>query len=245
MVILLAISLLCSGCIASQKHPTAEQVAFQEEMEAVKNGYAAYQSEDFEEAQETFAILSETSRHDDIKRKALFGLALSKLILADNLESRNAAIDLWQQWLHLFPDSRGEDEEEDPRLLTPLLGRIMPGNRGVTTETLSLENTGILRGPNSMAAHPGEPAAASQLKNREAGLDDAGQAGAAGGSRAAKTVSEAEYKSALEDKTKEIKQLKTTLKKLKSEIHTLKEQIDSLETIHKMVQKKMKAIDTP
>lgn len=198
LAILLVLSLSLAGCALSQKHLTSEQIAFQEEMKEVKNGYAAFQSDDFEQAAKTFSELYESSRHDDIKRKALYGLACSKLILADSLESRNAAIDLWQQWLELLPDDMAESDDEDPRLMTPLLGRIVPGSRDITAETLNSAGMEIAKDPGDKAGQAGDPATAGQLKTAETERDEAGQPA----NEAEKSATATEYKSALEDKNK-------------------------------------------
>ncbi|MCP4746537.1 MAG: hypothetical protein GY874_10430 [Desulfobacteraceae bacterium] len=69
-----------------------------------------------------FDILAEQTKDLHIARKALFGLACSKFMIADSPESYADAIKLWEKWTKFAPRSW---ENENPILVAPLVREKM------------------------------------------------------------------------------------------------------------------------
>jgi DNA repair exonuclease SbcCD ATPase subunit len=82
----------------------------------------AIQNGDFRKALEGYEILQHSS-DDKIARKARYGLACAKLSLAENPEDVREALMLWDAWSKHAP---ADLEDEDPRVLGPLLKSRMP-----------------------------------------------------------------------------------------------------------------------
>lgn len=82
----------------------------------------AFQEGDFSRAGEIFASLAEASTHGEGKRRALYGLACSRLMLAKDGDSLKAAMAIWEQWQEQVA---GEVGGEDPRMLDPVLRRLV------------------------------------------------------------------------------------------------------------------------
>ena len=90
----------------------------------------AIQNGDFKKALEGYEILQHSS-DDKIARKARYGLACAKLSLAENPEDVREALMLWDAWSKHAP---ADLEEEDPRILGPLLkSRILPKPNKIET----------------------------------------------------------------------------------------------------------------
>lgn len=84
-------------------------------------GTSAFQQGDFARAADIFASLSESLPSEEGKRKALYGLACSRLAMAKDKESFKEAMDLWETWQERV---RVELGNEDPRMLTQVLRKI-------------------------------------------------------------------------------------------------------------------------
>jgi hypothetical protein len=83
----------------------------------------AFQQGKFQEALEIFRTLREKSHSEDIRRKALYGMACTRLILACNAYEFQQALELWEEWTVAAPV---ETNSEDPRMMWPLIYRIKP-----------------------------------------------------------------------------------------------------------------------
>ena len=88
-------------------------------------GNDAFHNNDFQKALEIYSSLSQLSKDDKIRRKALYGMACTRLIMADNVNDLNEAIILFDTWSQLLPT---DIETEDPRMLKPvILRKALPG----------------------------------------------------------------------------------------------------------------------
>jgi len=88
-------------------------------------GDDAFHNNDFQKALEIYSSLSQLSKDDKIRRKALYGMACTRLIMADNVNDLNEAIILFDTWSQLLPT---DIETEDPRMLKPvILRKALPG----------------------------------------------------------------------------------------------------------------------
>ena len=105
-----------SPVTADEKKPLdPEFIALRIANQAIQNG-------DFKKALEGYEILQHSS-DDKIARKARYGLACVKLSLAENPEDVRKALMLWDAWSKHAP---ADLEDEDPRVLGPLLKSRMP-----------------------------------------------------------------------------------------------------------------------
>ncbi|OPX36980.1 MAG: hypothetical protein B1H12_05895 [Desulfobacteraceae bacterium 4484_190.2] len=98
-----------------EKPPDPEFIALGIANQAIQNG-------DFKKALEGYEVLQHSS-HDKIARKALYGLACAKLSLAKNSKDVREALIIWDAWSKHAP---ADLEDEDPRLLGPLLKSKIP-----------------------------------------------------------------------------------------------------------------------
>jgi len=88
---------------------------------SLESGMRAFQEEDFPRAADIFASLAQALPSQEGKRKALYGLACSRLASAKDMNSFKEAMALWEQWQEQMA---GEMGSEDPRMLTQVLRRL-------------------------------------------------------------------------------------------------------------------------
>lgn len=130
--LLLLLMLNLPGCASTQRpektavpQTSESAVARVEEgfTESWKQGMEAFHREDYNAAASLFEVLSESAPHEANRQRALYALAATRLILADNPEEYTQAMGVWELWSrkHL-PESEGED----PAMLTPFLERLVP-----------------------------------------------------------------------------------------------------------------------
>ena len=97
-----------------RKESTAETETWQEAVRAFSKG-------DYNQAMAIFESLTESTGDEPMYRKALYGLATTRLILSQNAEELHEAMELWDCWSQQAPS---ESQAEDPRMMAPLLDRI-------------------------------------------------------------------------------------------------------------------------
>ncbi|MGC8491466.1 MAG: hypothetical protein ACP5SH_06990 [Syntrophobacteraceae bacterium] len=110
-------SLAAAGC----NPDSAQAIRRDVEMDTLKDAVKAFESGDYEKAQTGFEMLSNEAKNSDIRRSALFGLATTRLALADNRDEYNRAMTTWKKWAGEVKSCKGL---EDPRMLTPFLLRL-------------------------------------------------------------------------------------------------------------------------
>ena len=122
MVLLLA-GVSIGACTTPKKPPVLEPPPKTNaaELDTWDEGVQAFRKGDYNKAMALFEFLSESTGDETIYRKALYGLASTRLILAQNAGEFNEALDLWDCWSQQVPS---EIEMEDPRLMTPFLDRV-------------------------------------------------------------------------------------------------------------------------
>jgi predicted RNase H-like nuclease (RuvC/YqgF family) len=91
------------------------------EWKTLINGYEAFKQGKYENAAHIFGYLHEPEGKGRINRLALYGLACSRLIAADNGQELNEAFKLWDQWAESFSPDPGT---EDPNMLKPVLNEL-------------------------------------------------------------------------------------------------------------------------
>ncbi len=91
----------------------------------LKEGTLAFDRGDYPRAAAIFEVLSEDARDDVISRRALFGLAASRLMLAQTPDEYREAINLWECWSRQAP---WKTDDEDPHMVTPFLEQMTHHN---------------------------------------------------------------------------------------------------------------------
>ncbi len=118
---LFIVFLICHGfgCSQSQQFPGFQinKGSYDSDNETLRKGHEAFQNEDYPKALEIYQRLSQIADNAEIRRKALYGLACTRLILSERTKDLHEAIILWDTWSRLVPS---ELADEDPRMLEPL-----------------------------------------------------------------------------------------------------------------------------
>jgi hypothetical protein len=97
-----------------------------------EEGARAFEGGDYLKAQEIFEAMEREAGTEDLRRKARYGLACIRLILAKDAAGFRKAMALWDEWRQSMP---AEMFPEDPRMLAPLLRRVPPPLRGAGSAT--------------------------------------------------------------------------------------------------------------
>jgi len=93
------------------------------ELELLKNGYNAFVQTEYEKAAEIYNTLYQQSKNSKTRRWALYGLACTGLIKAENTFQHDEAIGLWNKWQKSFPETFSG---EDPRMMGPYIQMTAP-----------------------------------------------------------------------------------------------------------------------
>ncbi len=118
--------LVPSGCASSPPATmtTVQQAPVSHEFEkaAWEDGLLAFKEGDYRKAASIFEALSLHSRLPETTRKAIFARAAALLALAQTSDEYAQAASLWEQW---SKQAQYGLEGEDPRMLTPFVGRAI------------------------------------------------------------------------------------------------------------------------
>lgn len=126
ILLLVAASPPFSAAAQTNHAPSAQAIRRDVELEALKNAVKAFDSGDYQKAQNGFEMLSELAKNSDIRRQAFFGLASTRLVLADSREAFDSAVAAWEKWAGEAGPCKGM---EDPRMLTPFFLRLQSAIR--------------------------------------------------------------------------------------------------------------------
>lgn len=108
-----------AGCrFPGQARPVLEVGPSPVELEKYNEAVAVYLDADYTSAAEMFNTMREQTTGPIVARMALFGLACSRLMTADDPQSYHDALALWNTWVQCA--SRDEDRES-PLLLAPVI----------------------------------------------------------------------------------------------------------------------------
>jgi len=110
-----------SGCATFDEEEPEKIPSETHEWKTLMNGYDAFEQKNYENAAHIFAYLKGLDTRSRISRLAFYGLACSRLIMADNAKEFNRALELWHEWADSFPPDL---DAEDPRMLEPLLTEL-------------------------------------------------------------------------------------------------------------------------
>jgi hypothetical protein len=112
-----------AGCTTVQKTQSSLELGHSEDAARRdwQEGMAVFQQGDYVKAQRCFEMVSEREVSEGLRRKALYSLACTRLLLAQTAEDYQAALQFWELWNQLTPAQLGE---EDPRMMALLLPRL-------------------------------------------------------------------------------------------------------------------------
>ena len=115
---------------------------------AWEEGLAAFQRGDYRSAQKHFEAVSTRALNATLRRKGLYGLVCTRLVVAQTPEEYNAALNLWELWVQMAPS---ELVEEDPRMVAQLLPRLYPTELTKISPAAEVAPPGSSRGSNTPA----------------------------------------------------------------------------------------------
>lgn len=126
MLILEAGCVLVSDTLESSQVRTLSRVVEESRKSApaapsLEEGLSAFEQGDLPRAAEIFAFLTEALSSDEGKRKALYGLACSRLAMAKDKKAFQEAMVLWEKWQEQVS---GELGGEDPRMLSQVIKKL-------------------------------------------------------------------------------------------------------------------------
>lgn len=106
------------GCALLNKPPAH---LHESELRYWDDGMKAFQGGEYNKALKLFETLSQEVKDESLRRRTLYALACIRLIQAKDADEFNKAMISWDLWSRLAPM---EKDDEDPRMLAPLLKRI-------------------------------------------------------------------------------------------------------------------------
>jgi hypothetical protein len=136
-ILLLIISF--SSCTLLSRNPTSVEMPEKNDLDrkCLDTGLNLFREGDLAGASIIFERLSQNAEDEILRRKAVFGLAATRLNLATDLQEFNDAIAVWKIWTSLIP---AEFPDEDPRMLESLFQRIPPSRLAeISTREKSLK----------------------------------------------------------------------------------------------------------
>lgn len=114
---LVTLAIFLPGC-AMLTHDYDHSLNDSPGMQAYEEGLRAYENGDYRKAAQLFDGLTQKGFDSGLRRKALYSLACTRMVMASNPEDFRKALETWNQWEAL---SQPTSRYEDPRLMAPLL----------------------------------------------------------------------------------------------------------------------------
>jgi len=201
----------------------------------------AFQNRAFLKAEELFRKLSEGAYSHDVRRIALYGLACTRFVLAENDDEFNQAFDLWYSWYQI---PSGNISLEDPRMMEPVFEKIISHqwtfdslNKKTATDETSdaIINTDYLQ---KFPANLVEDVSEKQF-GYEKPLVDKNQIPINDIETSSPGI---EIQYLLDSREKEILKLRQQLGSMEKNIKSLKNQIHAIEEIHQEIFEKKKGM---
>jgi hypothetical protein len=200
----------------------------------------AFQHKAYVKAEELFSKLTGEVYHHDIRRIALYGLACTSFVLAENDHELNQAFDLWYSWSQIPSENISE---EDPRMMKPVFEKII--SNGWTFDTLhekSFQNetpdTYIQNEYSQPFANPTESSSLKEFSYEKSMLNKDRMP--ISSMETSGPVTDIQY--LLESREKEILKLRQQLGSMEKNIRLLKNQIHAIEEIHQEIFEKKKGM---
>ncbi|MEZ4525245.1 MAG: hypothetical protein R2941_04925, partial [Desulfobacterales bacterium] len=208
-----------------------------ENIRYLESGYELFCQGDYESAAAQFAHICQGSAAGQIRQEALYSLACTRMILAEDAESFLESLDLWTDWNRqslLCPKTLSG---ENPRMLGPFLEKLSEGSAICCPETEDLPDLSADAAPkfSGDSLEDKDPSAQPQpleIRSEKKILTSP-------------SAAEIKMKQQIRKKDREIVNLKEQMRKLKKEMETLRTQLNSLEEIHQEIQEKKKDMVSP
>ncbi len=205
------------------------------------NANDAFKNKSFFKAEELFTKLYTGAFSHDIRRIALYGLACTRLVLAENEDDFNHAFDLWHSWYNI---PSGNISGEDPRMMEPVFEKIISRQwplDNFSEKTLTNEASDIMIN-STYSDHPAINALESP-SIKEFGYDKPmSTQDQAPVSNIEPSSPSSEIQYLLESREKEILKLRQQLGSMEKNIKSLKDQIHAIEEIHQEIFEKKKGM---
>jgi hypothetical protein len=141
ILILIVVWLLFGGCVKSTQmfDDLKVRLRLEADFKTLEKGFEAINKAQYAAAEDLFQELGTSSGSQLIRRRALYGLAVTRLMTADSNAQFQEALLTWRQWRQ--SDFR-ETAWEDPALLEPFLMCKFPPD---SYEGVSAANSGTCR----------------------------------------------------------------------------------------------------
>ncbi len=114
-------SVTCSSSAAVKIRDHMPSYSHESRPGPMEEATLAFEKGDYARAAAMFETLSEDARDETVSRRALFGLAASRLMLAQTPDEYADAMNVWECWNGRAPLNA---DGEDARMMTPFLERI-------------------------------------------------------------------------------------------------------------------------
>jgi outer membrane murein-binding lipoprotein Lpp len=118
----------------------ATKIRLEADSKTLEKGFEAIRKAQYAAAQDLLQNVSVSSGSYLVRRRAAYGLAVSRLLAANSSEQFQQALVIWQKWRQ---SEFREAAWEDPALLEPFLMCRFPPN---SVETVSAANSEVCRG---------------------------------------------------------------------------------------------------
>jgi len=112
------ISLMMPGCVALKKEMVDKKSTADSHLQQLEFAYKAFKHRDYEKADKIFSDFYKQVQNSEIRNRALYGLACTRLITAQNTKEFKEAVGLWNKWSDSQPVQLSK---EDLRLLEPCI----------------------------------------------------------------------------------------------------------------------------
>jgi len=238
-LLLIGYFLLMTGCGSrlAQHSPWWGKNPGKELQANLDGGNRLFREGDYSAAAAIFQNLRETG-DQDVLRPALYGLACSRLMLADSRQEYLEAVEILELWQRISPPSL---KNEDPRMLLLFLAgeAAHPDSKGEGDKRPDSEDNFLLRLfeyrerikalEDQIAGLKKEIAAYEKQKSAMEGVES----------------SLAQMEAANKAMKGTLKEKEDALRAIVEELSTLRDQIKTLETIDQEIQEKKQGISSP
>lgn len=106
-------------------------------LKAYRAAVVKFREGDYDASAKQFSEIRDTTSDQRLARMALFGLALSQLVVAETPEAYEQALQLWQNWVNIAPDI---EDSENAALLDPIIrDKMLLANIPATSDNLEIQ----------------------------------------------------------------------------------------------------------
>ncbi len=122
-IFLIALTFYGCAALTEDQNPAEKQIPADPYLEDLERGHQLYRLGNLPGAAQIFEIVSQRTESRTILNRALFGLAVTRMIMAEDPEMYEEALRIWRNWNMLAPTTLSVKEL---RMLEPLFTRIPP-----------------------------------------------------------------------------------------------------------------------